>query len=370
MNDPTFAVIAGGGTAGHVLPGLAIGRALVARGHQPASIHFVGSQRGIDGRLVPEAGFPLTLLPGRGIQRRLTSDNVGAVWGLSRAMGRALSLLRRLRPRVVVALGGYASVPCALAAVALRLPIVVHEQNAVPGAANRIVARFARASAVSFPGTPLPRARLTGNPVREEVRAVERSPVARKAAREELGLQLDRFVVGVFGGSLGALRINRAVLDALPAWAERTDLAVYHVVGERDWELVTSSAPPLGQLDYRPIRYEERMPLLLAAADLLVCRAGATTVAELTTVGVPSMLVPLPGAPGDHQTANARVLAQAGAAVLVPDGALDGARLVAEVGTLLSEPERLAEMARAAESLARPDAAERVAVLVEAHARA
>jgi UDP-N-acetylglucosamine--N-acetylmuramyl-(pentapeptide) pyrophosphoryl-undecaprenol N-acetylglucosamine transferase len=233
--QPTFAVVAGGGTAGHVLPGLAIGRALVGRGHPPASLHFVGSQRGIDSRLVPEAGFPLTVLPGRGIQRRLTTENVGAVWGLTRAMARAVALLRRLRPRVVVALGGYASVPCALAAVGLRVPVVVHEQNAVPGAANRIVARFARASAVSFPGTPLPRARLTGNPVREEVRAVERNPVSRKAAREDLGLPLDRFVVGVFGGSLGALRINRAVVDALPRWSERTDLAVYHVVGERDY---------------------------------------------------------------------------------------------------------------------------------------
>ncbi|MDQ4097101.1 MAG: undecaprenyldiphospho-muramoylpentapeptide beta-N-acetylglucosaminyltransferase [Actinomycetota bacterium] len=366
---PTFAVIAGGGTAGHVLPGLAIGRALVARGHPPASLHFVGSERGIDGRLVPEAGFPLTVLPGRGIQRRLTTANVGAVWGLTQAMGRAFRLLRRLRPRVVVALGGYASVPCALAAAGLRVPIVVQEQNAVPGAANRIVARFARASAVSFPGTPLPRARLTGNPVREEVRAVDRSPVARKEAREELGLPLDRILVGVFGGSLGALRLNRAVLEALPGWSGRTDLAVYHVVGERDWQLVTSSQPAVSQLDYRPVRYEQRMPLLLAAADLLVCRAGATTVAELTTAGVPSVLVPLPGAPGDHQTANARVLAKAGAAVLVPDGALDGARLAAEVDTLVGAPERLEEMSKAASLLARPDAADRVAALVEAHAR-
>ena len=370
----TFAVIAGGGTAGHVLPGLAIGRALVGRGHPASSLHFVGSQRGIDARLVPAAGFPLTVLPGRGIQRRLTIENVGAAWGLTRAVAQAMTLMRRLRPRVVVSLGGYASVPCAMAAAALRVPIVVHEQNAVPGAANRLVARFARASAVSFPGTPLPRTTVTGTPVREEIRAVDRSAAGQEAARVTLGLPLDRRVVGVFGGSLGALRINRAVLDALPAWTGRPDLAVHHVVGERDWKLVSTSlaaavGAPAGGIDYRPVSYEERMPLLMAAADLLVCRAGATTVAEVTTVGVPSILVPLPGAPGDHQTANAHVLADAGAAVLVPDAELDGARLVTEVDRLLGDADRLSAMGRAAASLGRPDAAERVADLVEEHAR-
>jgi UDP-N-acetylglucosamine--N-acetylmuramyl-(pentapeptide) pyrophosphoryl-undecaprenol N-acetylglucosamine transferase len=146
---------------------------------------------------------------------------------------------------------------------------------------------------------------------------------------------------------------------------------VYHVVGERDWELVTGAlrdAPPRAGLDYRPIRYEDRMPLLLAAADVFVCRAGATTVSELTAVGVPAVLVPLPTAPGDHQTANARVLANAGAAVLVADGQLDGARLGAEVDALLADPERLAGMGKAAAALGRRDAAERVAALVEEHA--
>ena len=161
-----WAVIAGGGTAGHTLPGIAIARALVALGHDPATIHFVGSERGSEARLVPAAGFAVTLLPGRGIQRRLTLANVGAVWGLLRALVRAFVLLARHRPKVVVAMGGYASVPCALSAVVLRIPIVVAEQNAVPGLANRLTARFAKAAAVSFPGTALPRAVLTGNPVR------------------------------------------------------------------------------------------------------------------------------------------------------------------------------------------------------------
>ncbi|MGH9222556.1 MAG: undecaprenyldiphospho-muramoylpentapeptide beta-N-acetylglucosaminyltransferase, partial [Acidimicrobiales bacterium] len=367
----TFAVIAGGGTAGHVIPGLAIGRALVARGHEPASLHYVGSERGIESRLVPEAGFPLTVLPGRGIQRRLTAENLGAAAGLTRAMGRALALLRSLRPRVVVSVGGYASVPCTVAATTLRIPIVVHEQNAVPGAANRTAGPVAKACAVSYPGTPLPRAVVTGNPVRPEVAAVDRARDGARA-RVALGLPADRSVLAIFGGSLGALRLNRAVLDALPAWKGRADLAVHHVVGERDWELVQAALaalPPDPGFDYRAVRYEDRMPLLLAAADLFVCRAGGNTVAELAMVGVPSVLVPLPGAPGDHQTANARVLADAGAAELVPDGRLDGPRLVAEVDRLLGEPERLARMAKAAAGLARPTAADDIAALVEQHAR-
>ena len=351
-------------------PGIEIARALVARGRPAESIHFVGSSRGIEARLVPEAGFGLTLLPGRGIVRRLSPENLAAAAGLARAAAQALALVRRLRPSVVVALGGYASVPCALAAVALRVPLVVVEQNAVPGAANRLVARFARASAVSFPGTALPRAEVTGNPVRPEILAVDRR-TGRAPARQALELPTDRRVVGVFGGSLGARRINLAVVDALATWAERSDLAVRHVVGERDWDLVSDALPPLPPdgVVYQQVRYEERMDLLMTAVDLLVGRAGGTTVAEVAAVGLPAVLVPLPIAPGDHQTANGRSLERAGAAVVVPDAELDGPRLVSEVDRLLADPSLLAAMAEAAAGCARRDAAERVAALVERHAR-
>lgn len=370
----TFAIVAGGGTAGHVLPGIAIGHALVALGHPPETIRFVGSERGIERRLVPEAGFPLTVLPGRGIQRKLTFDNVGAIVGLLRAMGQAFTLVRRARPRVVVALGGYASVPAALAAWVLRVPIVVAEQNAVPGAANRLVARVARASAVSFPDTDLPRAVVTGNPVREAVRVVDRAR-DRSAARQKLGIDDDRLFVVAFGGSLGARRINDAVLGAAERWHDRGDLALRHVIGERDWprferraqQLAAQSGP--GRLQYQPVMYEDDMPTVYAAADLAVCRSGATSVAELAAVGLPSVLVPLPGAPGDHQTANARALVDADAAVLVPDAQLDAVRLATEAERLLGEPDLLARMASNARAIARSDAGERVARLVEEHAR-
>jgi UDP-N-acetylglucosamine:LPS N-acetylglucosamine transferase len=269
-------------------------------------------------------------------------------------------------------MGGWASVSCALAAVALGVPVVVAEQNAVPGAANRLVGRFAKAAAVPFPGTPLPRSVVTGNPVRAEILAVDRSPAGRAAARAALGLPEGRTLVAVFGGSLGALRLNDAVLGALVAWGDRHDLALRHVVGERDWSLVTERLPSLadGGLFYQPVRYDDQRELSLAAADVAVSRAGGNTVAELAAVGVASVLVPLPGAPGDHQTANARQLAGTGGAVLVTDGDMTAARLVAEVDGLLGDPDRLAAMESAAASTGRRDAAEAVAALLEAHARA
>ena len=368
---PTWALIVGGGTAGHTLPGIAIGRALVARGHDGATIHFVGSERGSEVRLVPDAGFTLTALPGRGIQRRLTMANVGALVGLARAFGRALSLVRHRRPSVVVALGGYASVACALAAVLFRIPIVVAEQNAVPGAANRLVARFARAAAVSFPGTDLPRAVVTGNPVRPEILAVDRKRDL-APARARLDLPAERVVVLAFGGSLGARRINQAVTGLVGRWVDRADLAVHHVVGERDWDDPSARGEErdgTSGILYRPVRYEDDMPTILAAADLVVARAGATTVAEIAVLGLPSVLVPLPIATADHQTANARGLVDLGAARLVPDAELDVDRLEQELGPLVTDAAVRTAMGAAAEALGRPDAADRVADLVEAHAR-
>jgi UDP-N-acetylglucosamine--N-acetylmuramyl-(pentapeptide) pyrophosphoryl-undecaprenol N-acetylglucosamine transferase len=365
-----WAVIAGGGTGGHVTPAIAIGRALVARGHPAGTIRFVGSRRGIEASLVPAAGFAVTLLPGRGIQRRLTLDNVGAVAGLVVAAVRAFLLVARARPRVVVSVGGYASAPCSLAAVVLRVPLVLAEQNAVPGAAHRLVARWAAATAVTFEGTPLPRAEVTGNPVRPELLAVDRSDAGRAAARRALGLPLDRSVVAAMGGSLGARRINQAVLGAVSGrWAGRADLAVRHIVGRRDWPLVEGHAAPPGLL-WQPVEFEDRIDLVLAAADLVVCRAGASTVAELTVAGVPAVYVPFPGAAEDHQTANARAVAAAGGGVLLPDDQCTADRLADEVEALLADPHRLAVMGKAARELGRPDAAARVADLVERAAAA
>lgn len=369
LRRPVWAVIAGGGTAGHVHPGLAVARALVRRGYEPHTIHFVGSARGVERDLIPAAGFDLTLLPGRGIQRRLTVQNLSSVWGLAQAVARAWSLLRRLRPLVVLGLGGYASVPCALAARLLKIPVVVAEQNAVPGLANRVASRWARASAVSFPGTPLRRSVLTGNPVRGEVQRVNRES-GRSAARASLGVEDGRRLVAVVGGSLGAARINRAAFEAAHRWADRDDLVIHHVVGRRDWQDLAELRPDLSDaaLDYRVVEYEEDMPSVYAAADLIVGRAGASSVAELAVVGLASMLVPLPGAPGDHQTANAAQLAARGGAVMVPDAEIDGDRMAVEVDNLLKVPGLLNAMGREAANLGHRNADDRVADLLEVHA--
>jgi UDP-N-acetylglucosamine--N-acetylmuramyl-(pentapeptide) pyrophosphoryl-undecaprenol N-acetylglucosamine transferase len=364
-------MIAGGGTGGHVVPAIAIGQALVERGHPPDTIRFLGSSRGLERTMVPEAGFDVTLLPGRGIARRITVDNIGAAAGLLAATGQAVALLGRVRPAVVVAVGGYASVAGALAALVWRIPLVVAEQNAVPGLANRLAGRFAAACAVSFPDTPLPRAVETGNPVRRQILSVDRGQAGRIAARSALGLPPDRFVVGVSGGSLGAQRINQAVLGLAAMWGDRTDVAIRHVIGHRDFAACAAAAPaPVpGGLIYQQIRFEDHMDLLLSAADVAVQRAGASTVAELTVAGLPAILVPLPGAPGDHQTANAARLAAAGAAVVIPDDELDAARLAAELDRFIGNPGSLLPMSAAARALARPEAAQAVAALAEEHAR-
>ncbi|CAB4623319.1 MAG: UDP-N-acetylglucosamine--N-acetylmuramyl-(pentapeptide) pyrophosphoryl-undecaprenol N-acetylglucosamine transferase [Actinobacteria bacterium] len=367
-DSATYALVAGGGTAGHVLPGLAVASALVDRGHERSSIHFVGSERGLERTLVPDAGFGVTLLPGRGIQRRLTLENIAAAWGLLRAVAKGVGIVRRRRPKVVLVLGGYASIACTIGAVIWRVPIVVMEQNARAGAANRLAGRFAKACAVPFVETDLPRSVVTGNPVRAEVLAINRER-DRVAARASLGVTGDRTFIAVVTGSLGSRKVNEAVFAAVPKWSTRTDLSIRHVIGSRDWESVQDSLPEGDGLEYLAVRYEDHMDTVLAAADLLIGRAGGTTVAELAEVGVAGVLVPLPNAPRDHQTANAAALVRAGAAVLIPDADLDGDRLVAEVQPLLDDPSKLERMGTAAHTLAQPDAADAVAELVERHAR-
>lgn len=351
-------LVTGGGTAGHVLPALAIATELHDRGH---GIHLVGSDRGLETRLFPESGFESTLLPGRGIARSLAPrrivDNIGAVVGLVRAFFQALGLVRRHRPVAVVAVGGYASAACGLAAVLWRVPLVVHEQNAAPGAANRLLSRFAAACAVSFPETALPGAVVVGNPVRAEL--FDRSHQPRTDGRLQ---------VLVFGGSLGALSVNRATIGAAAHWRDRDDLAVHHVVGRRDWRDL-DLPDDTGRLEYEAVEYEDDMPAQLARADLVVCRAGSGTCFELAATGRPAVIIPSLVTTGGQQVANAERVAAVGGAVVIRDDELDAERLVAEVDALLADDDRLAEMSTQMSTLAAPDAAAGVADLVERHGR-
>jgi UDP-N-acetylglucosamine--N-acetylmuramyl-(pentapeptide) pyrophosphoryl-undecaprenol N-acetylglucosamine transferase len=375
-------VIAGGGTGGHVVPSLEIARALVRRGHEPRTIELFGSRRGHEATTWPTLEFPFTLLPGRGIRRSLDPKailaNVGAVAGLLWACLRAFSSFVYRRPRVVVIVGGYASFPAGLAALLTRVPLVAVTTDAVPGAVNGLLGRFAAANAVAFPGTALPRAHVTGTPVLSELTSLDRTPEGQAAGRAALGLPPDRPTVAAIGGSLGARRVNHAVADVARAWRDRPEgcRSIYHVTGRRDYDefapdLDGASSRPSdnGELFYRVVPFEEDMPAFYAAADLCVTRAGAMTVAELLIAGVPAILVPLPGAPRDHQTKNAEALVRIGAAVHLPDPECDGRRLAEEVDALLADPARLRAMGKAARGLSHPDAAARVAELVDANAR-
>lgn len=353
----TRVLITGGGTGGHVYPALALADELVRRGIERDRIGFVGARRGLEATAVPDAGYTIHLLPGRGLQRRLTRANLGALWGSVVAFLRALRIVGRQRPAVVVGVGGYASLPCVVAARLRRIPVVVHEQNAAPGLANRIATRLGARPAVSLPGTPLPGAVLVGNPVREAITGLDRSA------------DLGRPLVLAFGGSLGARRINHAVLGLAERWRDRTDRRIRHVSGRRNHaECVEALASLRGsgdRLDYTLTPYEDDMASRYAEAALVVCRAGAVTVAELAAGGVPSVLVPLPGAPGDHQTRNAEALVEVGGAILVPDDECTTDRLATELDRLVADPDRLRSMGEAARSLARPRAASDLADLVE-----
>jgi UDP-N-acetylglucosamine--N-acetylmuramyl-(pentapeptide) pyrophosphoryl-undecaprenol N-acetylglucosamine transferase len=244
----------------------------------------------------------------------------------------------------------------------LRVPTLVHEQDSAPGLANRISVRLGARAAVSLPGTPLPGATLTGNPVRTVIAAIERKPAH------------DPALLAVFGGAQGARTINRATVGCYDRWRDRRDLTVHHVCGPRNVDDCRASLDAQRRvgdaLVYELVPYEPHMETLLAGATLAVCRAGAGTVAELTVAGVPAVMVPLPGSPSDHQARNAQTLAGAGAAVVLADADCDPAALDSVVSGLLAQPREPARMGDAARTLGRPDAASRVADLVEELARA
>lgn len=373
-------VIAGGGTAGHVLPALAVADTLVRRGVDPTAIVFIGSARGVEKRLVPAAGYRLILLPGRGLLRSLLPGamirNVRAVLGLAQATVRTLVSFMRHRPAIVFSVGGYASVPACVAARVARVPLVIAESNARAGRSVKAFASYAKATAVAFDGTGLPNTVRTGNPVRREL--LELCSVGRADARHRARVDLDiaesMAVVTVFGGSLGARKINEAVLALCDLWADRPVL-IRHIVGERDLSWAQErrnrwlSNFPNAALSYQQVAYEDRMPQWYLASDLVVCRAGATTVADLAVTGTPAILIPLPSAAEDHQTANARVVVGDGAALLLPDAEVTAERLDGEIRSLLDDDVRRENMAVAQLRRAQTDAGDAIADLVTLHAR-
>jgi UDP-N-acetylglucosamine--N-acetylmuramyl-(pentapeptide) pyrophosphoryl-undecaprenol N-acetylglucosamine transferase len=344
----------------------AVADALRDRGLDASDLRFVGSRRGQESTLLGPHDVALTLLPGRGIRRSFAPDaildNLAALAALLGAATLAAYYVRRWRPSVVVSLGGYASFATSLAAVLWRRPLVLVELDAEAGAAQRILARFARARCTAFP-TSEPRTVVTGTPLRADIVAVQRTPDAQARARRALVPPIEdgRQVVVVMTGSLGSTTVNRAVLDLARRWSSRTDRTLIHVSGRRDFEMVRREAPPTNGLDYRVVEFAD-MVELWSVCEVAICRAGASTLAELTTLAIPSIIVPLPGM-GEHQTKNALVVVDAGGARLLRDDECTGAALDVALEAMMT-PDTLAAMAEHAATLGRRDAASRIASVV------
>jgi UDP-N-acetylglucosamine--N-acetylmuramyl-(pentapeptide) pyrophosphoryl-undecaprenol N-acetylglucosamine transferase len=348
-------LLAGGGTAGHTSPLLATADAL-RRLEPDAAITCLGTPRGLENRVVPEAGYPLELIPPVPLPRKLSVDLLRVPGRLRGAVKEARAVLDRVRPDVVVGYGGYVSMPAYLAARRAKVPIVVHEQNALPGLANRAGARIAQRVAVSFPDTPLPRAEYVGLPIRTMISGLDRMAL-RDEARAFFGLDAGSPTLVVTGGSQGARNINNAVSGAARALGD-AGVQVLHVVGPKN-----DVVPQKGVPTYVPVGYVDRMDYALAAADLMVCRAGASSVTEAAAVGVPAIFVPLPIGNGE-QDLNARPVVEAGGARLVADDAFTSAWVTANIPDLIKDAARLAAMSAAASGLIPRDADEKLARIV------
>lgn len=344
-------LLAGGGTGGHLFPAVALAQRLLQQ-EKDAAVQFVGTSRGLEARLLPRLELPLATVPMVGVVGRGWRGWLELLPKLLKSLIQARGILKEFSPDLVIGVGGYSSVPVLLMARLMRIPYLIHEQNARVGLSNRLLARGAKLVCLSFPeaANDLSAAttKVTGNPLRQ---GLEQVP----AALAEPGKLL------IFGGSRGARAINQAVMAMLPFlkdWTDRPE--ILHQTGEEDLDQVRRSYSEAGLDPAQVVPFIDDMSGAYAAARLVICRAGATTLAELSACGRPAILIPYPYAAGDHQTANARALAEAGAAHLLPQDQLSPTGLAAQVRQLWSAPEQLRSMAISARALGFPGAAEKI----------
>src|ERR1700690_2267925 len=347
-------IIAGGGTGGHVIPALAIAQQL--KKQFGAEVLFIGTARGIETRLVPQAGFPLELIKVGALNRVSLMTRLKTMFDLPRGIAASSRLLTAFDPEVVIGVGGYASGPAMVAAIRRRLPTLAFEPNVVPGFANRMIARWVSAAAVHFEETCryFPHCKVTGVPVREAFLSIPP-----KIAGTPTLL--------VFGGSQGARAINQAMTTAEPLAGLRVKIPGLHIIhqtGQRDYDSVLAAYLQSG-ISSEVHKFIDNMPETFSRADLLVCRSGASTVGEITAAGKPAIFVPFPAAADDHQNVNARALERAGAAVVVEESNLDAAYLVDTIAALIGDAGRLHSMSAAASALAHPKAVEEIAEMVK-----
>ncbi len=351
-------LIAGGGTGGHLFPGIALAEEVVTR-HPKNDVVFVGTDRGLEARVVPQNGFVFEAIKSRGLKGMGLVKLVLGLLLLPRSFFSALRLLRKYRPDVVIGVGGYSSGPVVLMAWLLRIPTGIQEQNALPGFTNKVLGKFVDAVFLSFeaaiPFFPYKRAHVLGNPIR---RGLLENFLRPKTKHET-------FTLLIFGGSLGAKGLNTRVLDALPHLADlKGELQIIHQTGKADLETVKQGyAAQQFPADVR--EFIDDMAGAYLGATLVLCRAGATTLAELTVCKKASILVPFPFATDDHQAVNAKALVDAGAAVMFREAELTGEKLAATIRELKNDPARLAKMEKAAGALGRPEAAREIADVLQ-----
>jgi UDP-N-acetylglucosamine--N-acetylmuramyl-(pentapeptide) pyrophosphoryl-undecaprenol N-acetylglucosamine transferase len=344
-------VFAAGGTGGHLFPGVAVAEA--ARREIGAEILFVGTQHGMEKDMIPRLGFALELIPAEQLRGRNWRGMLHSLWSAVRAVGVAWRVVRGFAPDLIFSIGGYASAPTVIVGWLCRIPCVLLEPNSIPGLTNKWLSRLATKICVGFPPTvkvfPAGKAVCTGNPVRWQ------SPhTAGKDALDQTTKTQSTLLI--FGGSAGARRLNQIVPQALALLGyDSAQLRIVHQTGKADHAEVRATYERLG-VAAEVVPFIDDMWTMYQAADLVVCRAGATTIAELTSLGKPAILIPYPYAVDDHQRVNAEILLQAGAARMVLDAELTAERMHDEIGALLSNPSQLAAMAHAATTLGRPDA--------------
>jgi UDP-N-acetylglucosamine--N-acetylmuramyl-(pentapeptide) pyrophosphoryl-undecaprenol N-acetylglucosamine transferase len=351
-------LIAAGGTGGHIYPGIAVAKEIVHR-HPDSEVKFVGTARGLENKLVPQAGFELSLIDSAGLKNVGAVARARGILVLPKSLRQAQGLIKQLRPDIVIGAGGYVSGPVLLTASLMKLPTLVMESNALPGWTNRMLGRFINKAAVSFDAA-LPffrgKAVVTGNPVRREFFEI--------AQKQRDPSQLSLLI---FGGSQGAHAINEAMIAALPLLAEiKSKLQVTHQTGEADYDWVASGYATENWRAQASVRkYIDDMVAAFAEVDLVICRAGATTTAELIAAGKASLMIPFPFAADDHQRKNAEAMEAAGAAKMILQQDLSPQGLAGEIETLANEPEKVTAMEHAARKLSRGDAAAKVVDLIE-----
>ncbi len=363
------AVLTGGGTGGHIYPALSIAESLIASGWE---VLYIGSRDGLEGKIVPDAGIQYEDVTAHPLPRKITPAIFTSLLKTTAGLFQAISIIKDFDPDIVVGTGGFVAGPVVLAAHLNGRLTIIQEQNVYPGFTNRLLARFADKIALNFsdagehfPAKTRSRLRVTGNPIRKEILST-----TREEGLNNLGLKPDKNTLLVFGGSQGSMSINRSMLDVYNYYKDSSSMQIIHITGKNNYDTILDKLHDNGidpdKYDkYRIKPYLNNMEWAYAVADLIIYRAGATGIAEITARGIPAVLIPYPYSAGNHQEYNARNLEKHGAAVVIDDDKLEGRVLIEQIETLFNDKERLAGMGLESKKLGQPEAREKLISLIE-----